>query len=155
MVTLRSEMLRLQGLLSSGLISEAEFKQCERERRGAVLRQSGRFAKHGLASPVYKETRGVISAVRSITGAQPESVQRNLSRSVKFWNGKAAPEVAGRDALIKLDRQLVKDGFKSMLVKVVKHSSPRRTQPTTVMAAAIVDGVPDIMQALKAALSGE
>lgn len=148
MITLASEMLRLQTLLSNGVISLDEFNQCERERRGAVLRQSGRFVKHGLASLGYKETRGVISAVRSITGSQPESVQRNLSRSVKFWNGKAAPEVAGRDALIRLDRELVRDGFRSMLVKVIK----RTPQP---VPAGINQSDNAIMEAIKAAMSAE
>lgn len=160
MRTLRSDLLRLQALLSSGVISEEEYKQVERERRGGILRQSGKLLKHGLASPVYSEKRGVVSKVRSLTGSQPELgvtlVNRLSLRGNTLKELRRAPEVVGRDALIRLDRQLVKDGFKSMLVKVVKAEGPR---PVTVLAEAMQDaGVVDVtgfVARFKAAVSTE
>lgn len=142
MQTLKKELLRLQTLFSQGFISEEEFKQVERERRGAILRQSGRLLKHGLPSQVFSERRGVVSKVRSITGAQPELganiINRLSLRGDTLKELRRAPEVIARDSMIKLDRQLMRNlGTRSMMIKVIKGVRPSTAISTAIAEAGI------------------
>ena len=94
MKTLAKSLLRLQTLRSQGVITDAEYAQVMAERRSRMVNSRGRLV--------------------------DEVVQRSVSRSVKHWDGKPAPEVQTRDMQIAYDRERVAMGMRSALVRVVK-----------------------------------
>jgi hypothetical protein len=91
MRTLQHELLRLQRIVTTGVISEDEYQQVITERRGRTLTARGNLAIKRKSQPT------------AFDSGQPASlgVQRSISRSVKPWDGKAAPEVQLRDMQIK------------------------------------------------------
>lgn len=128
MRTLQREMLRLQGLLAIGAITKDEYKLVLVERSGRTISQTGRL----LPKRAWIGTE--VNGERALPASNAN--QRGMSRSVKLWNGKPAPEVQERDLKIAYDRSRVAMGCRSALVKVVKGK-----QPTTVLAVALSEAV--------------
>jgi hypothetical protein len=124
MRTLREQMLKLQGARATGLISDDEYKQAVRERLGRTISSTGQL----LPKRAWIGTE--VNGERAVPASQAN--QRGMSRSVKLWNGKPAPEVVERDLRIAYDRERIAMGFGSVLVKVVKG-----TKPVTALAVAL------------------
>jgi hypothetical protein len=118
MRTLRDEMLRLQGALREGLVTEDDYKLAVRERGGRMLGQGGRL----LPKRAWIGTE--VNGERAMPASQAS--QRGHSRSVKLDKGKRAPEIRARDMLIKAGVYPVR------VVKVQKQS-----EPLTAMAVAL------------------
>lgn len=147
MRTLRDQMLALQGALSAGLITKAQYREAMRDRQGLLLQPNGRLAR--------KRSRIGTEVNCERVSPASQSGQRGHSRSVKLWNGKPAPEVQIRDMQIAYDAERVAMGCRSALVRVVKGNE----RPVTAMQIALehADGpveVVDVMAMLKAAVSG-
>lgn len=132
---LNARLTELERLNKSGKVSDENYALALRERRGKLLTNGGRLARQ-------RKRDGILAS-------EIVSREHSVPRQVEFQV--IAPEIRGRDALIKLDRKLVKDGFRSMLVKVIKGKRP--APPVTVMAQAMQDGAPSIFEQIKAALT--
>jgi hypothetical protein len=117
-------MLVLQGHLAAGRITKDEYKTAVKERSGRTISQTGRL----LPKRAWIGTE--VNGERALPASQAS--QRGMSRSVKHYNGKPAPEVQERDLLIAYDRERVAMGCRSALVKVVKGS-----KPATMLAVAL------------------
>jgi hypothetical protein len=130
MKTLQSELLRLQNLVRTGVISKDEYQQVLRERRGLTLQPSGRLA--AKRNWIGTEVNGERATPAS------QGTQRGHSRSVKLWKGKPAPEITAWNAMVKADRILIAAGQRSVLVKVIK-GVPSPTIADTVSSTTIAE----------------
>jgi hypothetical protein len=128
MKMLKRELLKLQGAVKAGLISDQEYKQAVRERAGRMLTSSGRLV------PKRAWIGTEVNGERAMPASQIG--QRGMSRSTKLWSGKPAPEIQVRDMQIAYDRERVAAGCRSALVKVVK-GNRGNSQPLTAMAVAL------------------
>jgi hypothetical protein len=108
MRTLQRELLKLQGALSTGVISKEDYKAALTDRIGRLLRADGKLA-------VKRSRVGTeVNCERVSSGSQV--AQKGHSRSVKIDRAQAAPEVRARDMLIKAGQYPVR------VVRGVRHA---------------------------------
>lgn len=128
---LKTRLSELERLNKSGKLSDDDYTLALRERRGLVL------AGNRLA--MRRSRKGV--AVSELRDEKPQRVEPFGSEVMRcrrhgaikppvILRGKAKATMRDgvlvrRDESIKLDKQLVSEGFRSMLVKVVKGKRPQ------------------------------
>lgn len=147
---LKQALTGLERLNSAGVVSDDDYALALRERRGRVLvgnRLALRRSRQGIAASESRDERP--QRVEPFGGEAMRCRRHGAIKPPVVLQGKAKAAMRDdvlirRDELIKVDRALVADGFKSMLVKVVKGKRPQ-----TAMAMAVPGS---IMEQIKAAM---